>query len=86
MKITYERTGALQPIAHGLTDYVAEGRLLRNDEWIPCEIGYTGWYSSMNSKGQYEPNGCYLIDPTHIFVKDGMTESGNHYYAETIEL
>ena len=72
-KITFKRTSMLKALEHGLVDYVATGFINRGDEEIPCEIGYTDFYPDR-------------IEPTHIFIKEGITASGNHYEAETIEL
>lgn len=83
---TYERTGELKPIAHGLVDFVAEGRYLRDGEWIPCEIGFIQYISSLDNGGNVVEGGFYYTEATHIFIKAGITASGNHYEAETIEL
>lgn len=56
----------------GLVDYLADGYIERDGEKIPCQIGFV----AMDS----------LIEATHIFIKDGITENGTHYYAETIEI
>lgn len=73
MKYTWKKTTQLRAIENALVDYVADGILSRDGENIPCEIGYTEFYSQR-------------IEPTHIFIKEGITASGNHYEAETIEL
>ena len=66
-------TGELSDkLTEGLADYLADGYIERDGEKIPCQIGFI----AMDS----------LIEATHIFVKDGITESGVHYYAETIEI
>ena len=75
----FKRTSGMRPIENGLVDYLADGIIIRNGEEIPCEIGYTAWVSGWG--GIHEE-----IEATHIFIKDGITESGNHYCAETIEL
>ena len=73
MKITFKRTSMLKAIEHGLVDYVATGFITREEEEIPCEIGYTDFYPDR-------------IDPSHIFIKAGITASGTHFEDETIEL
>jgi hypothetical protein len=70
--ITWKKTSILRPLEHGLVDYVATGFISRDKEEIPCEIGFTEFTDS--------------IQPTHIFIKAGITASGHHYEDETIEL
>lgn len=62
----------LKPLKHGLVDYTRQGYLLRDTDKVPCLIGYTD-YSG-------------IIEPTHLFVDDYVSDNGNHYYKETIEL
>ena len=69
----YEVTGELKEVKGGLVDFIAEGYVIRDGERIPCEIGFTKY-------------GDEEVEETHIFIKNGITEGGNHYYAETIEL
>lgn len=76
-KITWKKTSILRPVEHGLVDYIATGFMLRDKEEIPCEIGYLEYYDSF---------GDQWIEPTHIFIKAGITASGHHYEDETIEL
>ena len=71
--ITFKKTSALRPVEHGLVDYIATGLLTRDQEEIPCEIGYID-YSDFDIKA------------THIFIKAGVTASGTHFEDETIEL
>lgn len=69
------RTSELR-VNHGLVDYIADG-ILGTDK-IPCEIGYCEFT---------DLDGFIIIRATHVFIKnDGVTESGNHYYKETINL
>ena len=72
MKTTFKKTAILRPVEHGLVDYIATGYITRDQEDIPCEIGYTEFTNS--------------IQPTHIFIKAGVTASGTHFEDETIEL
>lgn len=65
-------TGKLTEVKNGLVDYEMEGYIIRDGEEIPCKIGFTDF-----STGR---------EITHIFIDDGITESGTHYYKETIEL
>ena len=68
----YTITGKLKEVEHGLVDYVTDGYIERDGDKIPCEIGFI--------------HGIEPV-PTHIFIKkDGITENGTHYYAETIEI
>lgn len=56
----------------GLVDFLADGFIERDGEKIPCQIGFTQFGEEREA--------------THIFIKDGITENGTHYYKETIEL
>lgn len=69
---TFAKESPLEPVGHGLVDYVAVGYILISGEKIPCEIGYTDFGDS--------------IKPTYLFTQDGYTENGNHYDLQTIEL
>lgn len=69
---SWDLSEKLHSVDKGLVDYTREGYLLRDNEKIPCLIGYTD-YSG-------------IIEPTHLFIGNGVTDSGNHYYAETITL
>lgn len=64
-------TGEAKKVKAGLVDYVADGYIERDGDKIPCLVGLI--------------NGVELV-PTHLFIKDGVTDNGTHYYAETIEL
>ena len=75
--VNYTITGEKQRISNALVDYVADGYIERNGENIPCEIGFTEFYSDDLSES-------VEIEPTHIFIKDGITDNGTHYEAETI--
>ena len=57
----------------GLVDLIQDGYIKRRGEKIPCKLGYT--YRGGSS-----------TEPTFIFIKKGITEKGNHYEAETIEV
>lgn len=72
-------TGEIKPVKHGLVDYIAKGYLLRDNEKIPCEVGYISYADDSSVIG---------IDrmKSHIFIKEGITDNGTHYNAETIEL
>lgn len=65
-------TGKATQVKHGLVDYEAEGYIIKDGERIPCRIGYTDF--------------SFGVVATHLFIDDGITESGTHYYKETIEL
>ena len=66
-------TGELSnKLNEGLADYLADGYIERDGEKIPCQIGFIAVDG--------------LIEATYIFIKDGITENGTRYYAETIEL
>ena len=66
------RNEKLREVEHGLVDYVKNGYYLMNGEKIPCEVGFIDMGT--------------VIKATHLFVKDGVTENGTHYYKETIEI
>jgi len=72
MKPNYTITSKVTPVKNGLVDFIADGYINRDGERIPCKIGFTEFSD--------EP------EVTHIFIKDGITENGTHYDAETIEL
>jgi len=67
----YTITGKLEEV-NGLVDYIAAGYIERDGEKIPCQVGFI--------------NAVTEPVATHIFIKDGITENGVHYYAETIEI
>lgn len=69
---SWEFSEKLRSVEKGLVDYTREGYLLRDNEKIPCLIGYTD-YSG-------------IIEPTHLFIDDYISDNGNHYYKETITL
>ncbi len=71
--IQFITTSELKATKNGLVDFLADGYIVRDGEKIPCQIGYTQF-------GEEEP------EATHIFIKNGITENGTHYNAETIEL
>ena len=72
MTIIYTITGPLKKISHGLVDFLAPGYIIRYGEKIPCEFGFTVFSDEKEA--------------THIFIKDGITNAGTHYYSQTIEL
>lgn len=82
MTNNYKITGKFNKVKNGLVDYVAAGYIERDDERIPCEIGFTVWGYSGDPRDRLEEE----IEATHIFIKDGVTENGTHYNAETIEI
>ena len=68
-------TSEMKKQSNGLVDYLADGYIERNNEKIPCQIGFTEW---MDSADIIHTNADY------IFIKEGITEAGTHYSAETI--
>ena len=72
MKQNYTITSELKKVSHALVDYIANGYVYRDGEKIPCKVGFTEFNA--------------VVEATHIFVSDGITENGNHYYGVTIEL
>lgn len=78
----YTITGKFNKVKNGLVDYLTDGYIKRDGERIPCEIGFTVWGYSGDPNDRQEEE----IEATHIFIKDGITENGTGYYAETIEL
>lgn len=72
--LTYGITSELRAVNHGLVDFEADAILEREDFLIPCKVGF------MKLESEDEPVA------THIFIKDGITKDGFHYYKETIEL
>lgn len=56
-------------------DFLADGYIERVGEKIPCQIGFTEWMDS---------DGDIHVDADYIYIKDGITENGTHYNAETI--
>ena len=74
--MTYTRTGDMK-MAAGLVDYLADGYIERDGDQIPCQIGYN----------EYEDaDGEVTCKAEYIFIKEGVTEYGTHYYADTIAL
>lgn len=73
MRIKAIRTGELKRDL-GLAEFIAPGYIERDGERIPCEIGYF----LLEKYGYYRPE--------YLFIKRGITESGTHYEAETIDL
>lgn len=71
----YTITSEMKKQHNGLADYLADGYLERDNEKIPCQIGFTEWMDS---------NDEIHVEADYIFVKEGITEAGTHYYAETI--
>lgn len=65
-------TGEKKAVKGGLVDFLADGYIERDGEKIPCQIGFTEY-------------NC-VTEASHIFIKDGITENGTHYEAQTIEL
>lgn len=55
-----------------LVDYLAQGYIERDGEKIPCRIGFNKFSDK--------------LEPAYIFIDNGITESGNHYDAETINI
>lgn len=74
-----KRTGKIK-LASGLVDYEAEGELfIWGTGTIPCYIGYIDGYDNSTGEGQ--------LEPTYLFIKsDGITDEGNHYNKQTIDL
>lgn len=72
----YTITGEMRKQKEGLADYLADGYIQRGEDRIPCEIAFL----------EITINGEPHREPYYIFIKDGITESGNHYYAERIDL
>ena len=71
------RTGAIRT-AKGIVDFIATGELRGGGDRIPCEIGY---YEDTT------PDNIDILRAAYVFIKrDGVTESGNHYYKETLYL
>ena len=79
MKANYTVTSERRKVNHGLVDYVADGYIDRDGEKIPCKVGFMTTYANENDA--YND-----VIATHIFINDGITADGTHYYAETIEL
>lgn len=77
----YTVTGNIKKTS-GLVDYIADGYVMRKGERVPCMIGFTvcGYTYTDEDRGEAE------LAVTYIFIKDCVTESGTHYYAETIEI
>lgn len=67
-----KRLSNLRPTS-GLVDYLADG----DYQGIPCRIGY------INYSDIYDNGG---IIPRYLFIDDGITKSGDHYYKATIDL
>ena len=73
--LNVRRTGLIK--AHtGICDHIAFVEIERNGEWIPCRIGYD----------EHDDGEEYSLVPAFIFIGGGITENGNHYERETIEL
>lgn len=72
-KTKVTRTGELKR-TDGLAEFIAEGYIERDGDRIPCKIGYF-----------YLDWGNYYR-PEYLFIERGITESGTHYEAETIDL
>jgi len=70
--VEYILTGEKKKVNHGLVDYVVPGYIERDGEHIPCEVGFTEFNN--------------VLEATHIFITDGITNNGTHYCAETIEI
>ena len=72
---TFEFTnvGELKAVKHGPVDFLREAELIKEGYTIPCTIGYIEHFDN-------------TIEPTHIFINSGCTETGYCYYEETIEL
>lgn len=68
------RNGELKR-TNGLVDFLASG--IYGEEKIPCQIGYIEDTDTFGDK---------IALPAYIFIDDGVTEDGNHYYKATINL
>lgn len=79
MSMNYvERTGKIK-YSSGLCDYTAEGIIHYDYDKIPCKIGYI--------EGTDRYTGERILKPSHLFIeKDGVTDKGNFYYKNTIDL
>lgn len=73
--LNVRRTGMIKTHT-GICDHIAFGEIERNGEWIPCRIGYD----------EYDDGEEYSLVPAFVFISDGITANGNHYYRETIVL
>ena len=62
----------MKELKNGLVDFLADGYIIRDNDRIPCQVGFTKFGDE--------------VEATHIFIKNGITDSGNHYEAETIEI
>ena len=76
--LDYKITGDFRGVSHGLVDYLADGYINRDGVIIPCEIGFDECYDYDNDD--------VVLKPTYIFIKDGITDDGVCYNAETIKL
>ena len=59
----------------GLVDYLADAIIVDeggNTGDIPCQVGFCEGFDE--------------IEATHIFIGDGITDKGCHYYKDTIEV
>ena len=74
----YEITGNFRGVKNELVDYLADGYIVRGGDVIPCEVGLIEVHDWSSDEDR--------IQPTHIFIKDGITDNGTHYHAETIKL
>lgn len=72
----FVRTGDMK-MAIGLVDYLADGYIERDGEQIPCQIGYNEYMDAEDN---------IRCEAEYIFIKDGITENGTHYYAEMIAI
>jgi hypothetical protein len=75
-QVNYTITGEKKKVRGEMVDYLADGYIERDGEKIPCKVGFTEYYSAWDDR--------INVDPSHIFIKEGITENGTHYEAETI--
>ena len=76
------RTGDIKAM-RGLVDHIADGEIFIDKaenggrDRIPCRIGY---YEETDA------DGSDILRAAYLFIDDGITDNGNHYYKETINL
>lgn len=74
-----ERTGKIKYTKEGLDNYIADGIIHYDFDKIPCRIGYIEGTDHYTEKR--------LLKPSHLFIeKDVVTNKGNFYYKNTIDL
>lgn len=72
----YTITGEMRKQKEGWADYLADGYVQRGEDMVPCEIGFV----------EVTYDGEPIREPFYIFIKDFISESGNHYHSERIDL